>query len=129
MRLGDFDALKEEFLTKTHLTLFELLDLIDNAPTVPQVTVFSENADEKAIADMKEELKKVIDDSRPQGESVIRCQDCKHQVKKWREDRRMKEKGYWAYGCKHFGEIMGYWGFGGNDDEFCSDAEQKGGAE
>lgn len=68
-------------------------------------------------------------DERPQGESVIKCQDCKYRVKEWREDKRMKEKGYWAYGCKHFGEIMGYWGFGGYDNEFCSDAEQKGGAE
>lgn len=45
----------------------------ENAPTVeerPQVTVFCENADEKAIADMKEELQKVIDDSRPQGKWI-----------------------------------------------------------
>ena len=66
---------------------------------------------------------------RPKGEPVIKCKDCKYRVKEWREDNRMKEKGYWVYGCKHFGEIMGYWGFGGNDNEFCSDAEQKGDAE
>lgn len=40
--------------------------LIDNAPTVPQVTVFTENADEKAVADMKAELQSVIE--RPQGD-------------------------------------------------------------
>ena len=57
---------------------------------------------------------------------LIRCKDCRHQIKEWREDKRMKDKGYWVYGCKHFGELMGYWGFGGNDNEFCSDAEQKG---
>lgn len=68
-------------------------------------------------------------EERSQGEPVIKCQDCKYRVKEWREDRRMKENGYWAYGCEHFGEIMGYWGFGGYDNEFCSDAEQKGGAE
>ena len=68
-------------------------------------------------------------EERPQGEPVIKCQDCKYRVKEWREDRRMKEKGYWVYGCKHFGEIIGFWGFGGNDNEFCSDAERKGGAE
>lgn len=68
-------------------------------------------------------------EERPQGEPIIKCQDCKYRVKEWREDKRMKEKGYWVYGCEHFGEIMGYWGFGGNDNEFCSDAEQKGGAE
>ena len=66
---------------------------------------------------------------RPQGESIIKCQDCKYRVKEWREDERMKENGYWVYGCEHFGDMMGYWGFGGNDNEFCSDAEQKGGAD
>lgn len=55
---------------------------------------------------------------------IIKCKDCKYQVKEWRKDKRRKEKGYWVYGCEHFGEIMGYWGFGGNDNEFCSDAEQ-----
>lgn len=66
---------------------------------------------------------------RPQGEPIIKCKDCKYQIKEWREDKRMKEKGYWAYGCEHFGDMMGYWGFGGKDNEFCSDAEKKGGAE
>ena len=65
---------------------------------------------------------KVLEE-RPQGE-IIKCKDCKHRVKEWREDKRMKDKGYWVYGCKHFGEIMGYWGWGGCDDEFCSDAEK-----
>ena len=65
----------------------------------------------------------------PKGEPVIKCKDCKYQVKEWRKDKRNKEKGYWVYGCEHFGKIMGYWGFGGYDNEFCSDAEQKGGPE
>lgn len=60
---------------------------------------------------------------------IIKCQGCKYQIKEWREDKRMKEKGYWVYGCEHFGDMMGYWGFGGNDNEFCSDAEPQGGAE
>lgn len=60
-------------------------------------------------------------------ERPIRCKDCKYQVREWRNDGRMKEGGYWVNGCKHFGEIMGYWGWGGNDNEFCSDAEQRGG--
>lgn len=66
---------------------------------------------------------KALKNERPQGE-IVKCQNCKYRVKEWREDKRMKEKGYWVYGCKHFGEIMGYWGFGGSDDEFCSDAER-----
>ena len=54
----------------------------------------------------------------------IKCQDCKYRVKEWREDKRMKEKGYWQYGCSHFGSLAGYWCFGGYDNEFCSDAER-----
>lgn len=67
---------------------------------------------------------KALED-RPTGNPVIKCKDCKHQITEWREDRRMKKKGYWSYGCKYFGELMGYWGFGGNDNEFCSEAEQR----
>ena len=58
-------------------------------------------------------------------DEVIKCQDCKYRVKEWREDKRMKEKGYWQYGCSHFGSLAGYWCFGGYDDEFWSDAERK----
>ena len=36
-------------------------DVIDNAQTVPQVTVFTESTDEKAVADMKAELQNVIE--------------------------------------------------------------------
>lgn len=56
---------------------------------------------------------------------IIKCQDCKHQIKEWREDKRMKEKGYFVYGCEVFGEIIGYWGWGGHNDEFCSEAERR----
>lgn len=68
-------------------------------------------------------------EGKPQDKPIIKCQDCKYQVKEWRKDKRKKEKGRWVYGCEHFGKLMGYWGFGGYDNEFCSDAEQKGGAE
>lgn len=56
---------------------------------------------------------------------VIRCKDCKHQVKEWREDKRLKENGYWVYGCKVISEICGYWAWFGQDDEFCSEAERR----
>ena len=96
---------------------------IDNAPTVEIPTELCKGC--RFLEDCETCEEKL----RPQGETVIKCKDCKYQVKEWREDKRMKENGYWVYGCKHFGEIMGYWGFGGNDNEFCSDAEQKGGTE
>ena len=50
------------------------------------------------------------------------------ELEKAKESEIIKAYTKGFYGCKHFGEIMGYWGFGGNDNEFCSDAEQKGGA-
>lgn len=44
----------------------------------PQINILCENADEKAIADMKEELQKVIDDLRPQGEWSDLSTDGRH---------------------------------------------------
>ena len=56
---------------------------------------------------------------------IIRCKDCKYQVKQFVPDKRYKEGGYWESGCSNFGARCGYWAFGGADDEFCSDAEPK----
>ena len=56
---------------------------------------------------------------------LIRCKNCKHQVKEWRDDKRLKDKGYWVYGCKVISDICGYWAWFGQDDEFCSDAERR----
>lgn len=95
--------------------------LVEDAQTVEPICPYLSNDDVKQPC-----LNSPCE--RPQGK-LIKCQDCRYRVKRWREDKRIKEKGYWEYGCEHFGEIMGYWGFGGYDDEFCSDAEQKGGAE
>lgn len=93
MRLGDLDALKFEMSQqlafqkeKAKLTTINAdkmahslvatglqlaIDIIDNAPAVENITVFAENADEKTIADLKEELQKVIAEKRPQGEWII----------------------------------------------------------
>lgn len=115
MRLIDADALKNlPFHRLIHTDFGETavsFEEIDNAPTIIWCNQTSEGL---PLFDLRE---------KPQDE-IVKCQDCKYRVKEWREDKRMKEKGYWAYGCKHFGEIMGYWGFGGSDDEFCSDAER-----
>ncbi len=108
------------------LAFFMIKRKIDDAPTV-ETSQLTQDLINKVNVNVG--LAQPIEDERPQGEPVIKCQDCKYRVKEWREDRRMKEKGYWVYGCKHFGEIIGFWGFGGNDNEFCSDAERKGGAE
>ena len=58
------EALKEKLKERYYndgLNIVTAIELIDKAPPVPQVTVFAENADEKAVADMKAELQNVID--------------------------------------------------------------------
>ena len=56
---------------------------------------------------------------------TIRCKECKHQIKEWRDDKRLKDKGYWVYGCKVISDICGYWALFGQDDDFCSEAERR----
>lgn len=41
--------------------------IIENTPTEPQIIVFAENVDEKAVADLKAELQSVLE-ARPKGE-------------------------------------------------------------
>ena len=56
---------------------------------------------------------------------IIRCKDCKQQVKEWRDDKRLKDKSYWVYGCKLISDVCGYWAGFGQDDGFCSEAERR----
>ena len=56
---------------------------------------------------------------------IVHCRDCIYRIKEWRGDKRMKETGYWVYGCEHFAELMGYWGWGGNDNDYCSYGERR----
>ena len=62
------EALKDiTYINKGNFNTVEgIREWIDNAPTVPQITVFTETADEKAIADLKAELQNVIE-TRPKG--------------------------------------------------------------
>lgn len=64
------DAGKNDWFEGYYTAKNEDVYYIDNAPPVPQVTVFTENADEKAIADLKSELQNVIK-SRPKGEWTV----------------------------------------------------------
>ena len=56
---------------------------------------------------------------------LIRCKDCKHQVKEWRTDNRLKDKGYMVCGCDVVGDACGYWALLGQDEDYCSMAEPK----
>jgi len=68
---------------------------------------------------------KILEDLPSVQPEIVRCKDCKHQVKEWRDDKRLKDKGYWVYGCKVISEICGYWAWLGQDDDFCSEAERR----
>lgn len=56
---------------------------------------------------------------------IVRCKDCKHQVKEWRADKRLKNKGYMVCGCDVVGDACGYWALLGQDDDYCSYAERR----
>ena len=56
---------------------------------------------------------------------IIRCKDCKHQVKEWRTDKRFKGNGYMVCGCDVVGDACGYWALLGQDDDYCSWAERR----
>lgn len=61
--------------------------------------------------------------------AVIKCKDCKYQKKYWHEDNRMKERGYWIYGCELIDDSFIRTPVWGEDDQFCSSAEMKEGTE
>lgn len=56
---------------------------------------------------------------------IITCKDCKHQVKEWRKDKRLKDNGYMVCGCDGVGDACGYWALLGQDDDYCSMAERR----
>ena len=56
---------------------------------------------------------------------IIYCKDCKYQKKYWHEDRRMKDKGYWIYGCELIDDPFIGVPVYGVPDQFCSSAEPK----
>lgn len=92
----------------------EAIISLDNAPTV-EPTI-------KPICEVKfdhEKLKEIVD------KAIIRCQDCKHQKKYWHEDKRMKEKGYWVYGCDLIDDSFVGTPVWGSPDQFCSSAESR----
>lgn len=56
---------------------------------------------------------------------IIRCKDCKYQVKEWRTDKRLKDNGYMVCGCNVVGDVCGYWALFGQDDDYCSMAKRR----
>ena len=97
MRLIDADALEDEVDT-WGCNDYDKYDFIEAITNAPTVT-----------------------------ERPIRCQDCKHQVKVWREDKRMG--GYWVYDCDFISDPFESTPVCGEPEEYCSSAEKKEGAE
>ena len=52
---------------------------------------------------------------------VIKCRDCEHQISYFYEDKRIKDGGYYIYGC----ELPNDYSHICFDDDFCSRAERK----
>ena len=86
-------------------------DLIDTAPTASPKEICIAN-----IHFDKEQLQEIVD------KAIIRCKDCKHQKKYWHEDKRMKDKGYWIYGCELISDSFVGTPVWGEDNQFCSSA-------
>lgn len=116
------DAIRNRRTCLSYEEAKDVIDLIDNAPTVDI---------SKEVWNKSNELlnKRLSYLERPQGETVIKCKDCKHQKKYWHEDKRMKEKGYWIYGCGRIDDPFTGTPVWGGDNQFCSSAKMKGGAE
>ena len=119
MRLIDADTLKEPII-KLLETAVERVEFTSVSDHCHQIYVAKEN-----------ELTMFIDliNNAPTVERPIRCKDCKHQTKDWHEDKRMKEGGYWVYGCDFIADPFVSASVSGEPEEYCSSAEQKGGAE
>ncbi|MGN1229202.1 MAG: Lar family restriction alleviation protein [Prevotella sp.] len=56
---------------------------------------------------------------------IVHCQECTHQVKIWHSDKRMKDGGYWVFGCKLNSDPFVAHVVDGVDGEFCSHGEPK----
>ena len=91
-------------------------ELVDKAPTASPKEICIAN-----IHFDEEQLQEIIDNA------IIRCKDCKHQKKCWHEDKRMKDKGYWIYGCDLIDDSFVGTPVWGEDNQFCSSAERTGG--
>ena len=58
-------------------------------------------------------------------EEVVRCKDCKYQIKEWHPDNRMISKGYYTYGCDRNFHRYSSNAVNGMDNDFCSYGERR----
>ena len=55
---------------------------------------------------------------------VVRCKDCKYRSKKWYEDKRNKDGGYWLVCCENDAIAERVYGLA-QDNDYCSYGERK----
>ena len=112
MHVGGQDAVKNALPNTYGADLREIIEEIDALPSADiDLIGFSDKLWAAAYERGKAE--------------VVRCKDCKHQVKEWRTDKRLKNKGYMVCGCEVVGDSCGYWALLGQDDDYCSMAERR----
>ena len=56
---------------------------------------------------------------------LVRCGECKHQVKQWHEDNRMKSKGFYYYRCDRNKDPFVAHTVNGQPMDFCSYGERR----
>ena len=56
---------------------------------------------------------------------IVRCGECKHQVKQWHEDNRRKDKGYYIYWCDRNEDPFVAHTVSGEPTDFCSYGERR----
>lgn len=54
---------------------------------------------------------------------VVRCKDCKYRSKKWYEDKRVKDGGYWLFVCENDNIAERVYGLA-HDKDYCSYGER-----
>ena len=55
---------------------------------------------------------------------VVRCKDCKYQRRKWHDDKRFQDGGYFIVGCMRNGDPFVMHTVDGHDTDFCSYGER-----
>lgn len=56
---------------------------------------------------------------------IVRCGECKYQVKGWHEDNRMKSKGFYYYHCDRNEDPFVAHTVNGEPTDFCSYGERR----
>ena len=123
---------RTEERTETHGVCLDAIDRQAVIDTVRKIILgfFSDedgvmNDTEKTLLSVSKAVCNGVRELPPAQPEIIRCKGCKHQVKEWRTDKRLKDKGYMVCGCEVVGDACGFGALLGQDDDYCSYAERR----